>query len=141
MVLLDTAIYAGLSGAMLVGLSVNVVRRRRGIRQAMGDGNDFELMRRVRAHANFVEYTPLFLFLLLIAEGQGMHKAMVHVYGLLFLAGRGLHAYSLLKAEEYQDGKITAFPRFRLAGMISTFTVIVLLSLTVMWQYLSLVVF
>lgn len=130
---LHTGIYAALCGSMLIGLAAHVIRARRKQMMAMGQG-DFELQRRIRAHGNFAEYAPMFLIMLGFSELQGLHPLAVHGFGVVFMAGRGMHAYSLLKAEQYVDGKITAFPHWRRRGMVCCFGCIGLLALTLLAQ-------
>jgi uncharacterized membrane protein YecN with MAPEG domain len=140
MSLLITPLFLSAFIGMHIFLSFQVIKQRRKHKVRLGDAGLAELQNTMRAQANFAEYTPMFLLLLLMAEAQGMSKIMVHVFGIVFLTGRWVHAYSLLEAEQYKDGKITAFPNFRVAGMVATFTAITLLSLTVAGQYIWLVV-
>ena len=132
--ILHSAVYAALGGLGLVALAVNVVRERRAQQVALGDGA-FALQRRVRAHGNFTEYTPIFLILLALAETQGLAAWAVHGFGLAFFAGRAMHAYSLLKAEQYVGEKITAFPQWRFRGMVCSFSCINLLAVILLGQF------
>lgn len=54
-----TSIYAAILGLMLMGLSINVIRARRKYRAGLGDANNLQVVRRVRAQANFSEYAPM----------------------------------------------------------------------------------
>lgn len=54
-----TMAYAGLLALMFVALSARVIVRRRSAHAALGDGDDNDLSRRIRAHGNFAEYAPL----------------------------------------------------------------------------------
>ena len=56
-----TLLIAGLHGLVLPALVVPIVRIRRGRRIGLGDGGDAELLRRIRVHANFIEYVPTVL--------------------------------------------------------------------------------
>ena len=47
----------------------------------------------MRTHANCAEYAPIGLILLMLVEMQGMPLWLVHVFGLILLAGRLSHAY------------------------------------------------
>ena len=123
------ALYAGLLGLMCIPLSLHVIRGRRQFSVALGDSGHHEMQRRIRAQANFLEYTPLFLILLGFAEFAGLAPYAAHGFGILFVSGRVMHAYSLLRHEKYRDGRITDFPRWRIRGMVCTFTCIGLLSL------------
>lgn len=119
--LINMAIYAAIYAIILVMMSfyVSSVRRKKHI--AMGDDGDVTLRQAIRAQANFVEYTPFFLILLAVLELINGQALLIHILGIVFLVGRVLHMYSLLKAERYENGRITEFPRFRVAGMMLTF--------------------
>ena len=108
-----TPIYAGLLALMLVVLSVRVIRVRRTARVALGDGGDVLLQRRTRVQANFSEYVPLCLLLMLLAELQGVPALALHAIGLLLLLGRISHAYGVSQEPETFT--------FRVAGMAMTF--------------------
>jgi uncharacterized membrane protein YecN with MAPEG domain len=129
------SLYAGLLGIMFVLLSLYVVRGRRHFHVALQDGGRTELQRRVRAHGNFAEYAGFSLLLLGLAEFNGMPSWAVHALGSLFLAGRLLHAYSLLKAERYENGRLVGGTAFRATGMLCTFLVISALSAVLLAQF------
>lgn len=134
---MTTALFAGIYAFMLLGLSVYTVKGRRQLRVALGDGEQLEMKRRMRAHANFVEYTPFFLILLGYNEMMGLSALWVHGFGWVFLAGRLMHAYSLLKGEQYDNQKIIAYPMWRMRAMVTTFTCLGLLAGRLL--YLSLI--
>ncbi len=108
--------YAGLLAFLFVVLSVRVIGIRRSAKVALGTGGDRDLERRVRVHANFAEYVPLALFSLALLELQSVSAQALHGLGLLLLVGRCLHAYGMSQSAENF--------RFRVAGMICTFTVL-----------------
>ena len=83
---------------------------------SIGVGDDVILQHAVRAHGNFTEYAPLFLIGMAINEFNGMAWWLLAAVGVLFFAGRLLHAYSLLVAEHKSKGH-----RFRISGMIMSF--------------------
>ena len=120
---------------MLVFLSAMVIKGRWRTKVALGDGDDLPLQRAIRAHANFVEYTPLFLLLTVLAEYQGLAFYAVHILGGAFLVGRILHAYSLLTHERYAEGKLMAYPVWRTCGIVCTFTPITAISIILMIQF------
>lgn len=63
-----TLVSAGLCGLVFFWLSLRVVQIRMSAKVSLGDGGDAELLARIRAHANFAEYVPLLLVLLLAIE-------------------------------------------------------------------------
>jgi uncharacterized membrane protein YecN with MAPEG domain len=131
-----TPLYIALLALLFLALSLHVIRARRQFGAALGHDASFELLRRVRAQGNFAEYSLFFLLLLAAAEMRGLPLIGAHVFGLVFLAGRIMHAYSLLKAEPYEDGRLTAKPIWRMRGMVCTLACIGLLALIVIGQTL-----
>lgn len=129
-----TPLYAGALAFMLVGLSVNVIRGRRAFGAALGDAANTDMQRRIRAQANLAEYAPLFLILLGYAEYGNLPPWAVHLFGLAFLCGRFMHAYSLLRAEKYEEGKLAANPVWRIRGMMLTFGAIITLAMIIFAQ-------
>jgi uncharacterized membrane protein YecN with MAPEG domain len=87
-----TPIYTALLVCLFLVLTYRVITYRRANLLSLGDYGDKNLLKRMRAQANFVEYTPLALLLLLMAELQGSPPVALHLMGLTLLAGRLLHA-------------------------------------------------
>lgn len=111
-----TPIYAALLALLFVFLSLRTIRLRRRHRVALGDGENPELRRAMRAHANFAEYVPFALLLVYFVERDGAHLALVHALGLALLAGRLLHAWGVSQPREDF--------RFRVTGMVLSFGVL-----------------
>ena len=137
-----TAIYAAFAGLMLVWLSIKVIKARVKGGVAYGDGDNLAVRQAARAHGNFIEYTPLFLILLMFAEMHQLSIYAVHGLGLLFMAGRILHAYGLLYKETARaDGGVDGSIKCRQKGMMLTFFTLVVASLMVAWLVISARVF
>lgn len=101
-----TLLYAGLSGLLLLVLSFQVVGLRRKHQVGLGSGGEPELERVVRVHANFCEYVPLALLLLLVLELSTALPALVlHTLGTLLIAGRVLHAVGLRRSAGVSRGR------------------------------------
>lgn len=111
-----TPIYAALLALLFVFLSLRTIRLRRRHRVTLGDGDNPDLRRAMRAHANFAEYVPFALLLVYCVEGEGAHPALVHALGLALLAGRLLHAWGVSQPREDF--------RFRVTGMVLSFGVL-----------------
>ena len=77
------------------------------------------LFRAVRGHGNLIEYAPLFLILMLIAELNGLPSAYLHSSGIIFTIGRLMHGivFSFMKPNMI----------LRVGGMILTFTGFIIL--------------
>lgn len=86
-------LYAGLLALLFLWLSYRVVLGRRLHKVSVGDADNKDMVKRMRAQANFAEYAPLGVILLAMAELQGVSPWLLHLLGLTLLAGRMLHAY------------------------------------------------
>ena len=113
-----TAFYAALLALFFVFLSFRVIGWRRLKSVELGHGEDSELLRRMRVHANFAEYVPFTLLLMAIAESMTAPRPLIHVAGLILIAGRLMHAYGLSQTPHIL--------RLRVGGMILTFTALAL---------------
>lgn len=112
-----TAAYCALLTLGYIVLSVRVIGKRRSVGAALGDGGNAALLRRQRAHANFAEYVPLALVLMLVAELQGPPNWLLHAFGIPLLIGRIVHAYGISRNVEP--------PRARVLGMALTFAALI----------------
>jgi len=121
---MTTALYAALLALIYIYLSVAVVRQRRRFQVALGDGGHGPLQRAIRVHANFAEYVPLALLVLFLAEYSRMQPALVHVLGIMLLCARISHAFGVSKEPEPL--------KFRVLGMVLTFSVLLLSALAIL---------
>ena len=129
---MTTSIYAALLALMLIFLSIKIIKNRRFSKVEIGDnGNDF-LQRTIRAHGNFVEYTPIFLIMLILAEVGGLNKYLIHFFGIIYILGRISHAYGIAVAEV----KNRNF-KYRVSGMICTFSCLASLALVLVVQFVG----
>jgi hypothetical protein len=108
--------YAALLAMLFLALSWRTIQLRRRFRVAVGDGGHPELLRAMRVHANFAEYVPLALLLILMVEIGGSPAWLVHVLGLALVLARVSHAWGVSHTPENF--------RFRIAGMMTTFGVL-----------------
>lgn len=90
-----TSFYASILGFIYFYLSVSVIRLRILHNITIGDGNNKSLKILIRRHANFIEYVPISLILLILSESNGAGFWLVHTAGFSLLLGRLLHAFSL----------------------------------------------
>lgn len=121
-----TAIYASLLALLVLVLTARVAARRRATRIGIGDGGDHELLKRIRVHANALEYVPLALILLLLAELGQTRAVFLHAFGASLVVGRILHALGLSKTSGVSFG--------RMAGTALTLLVIFGLAILLLWQ-------
>lgn len=116
-----TSLYAALLALLFLALSVLVIRQRLRNRVAIGLGEAEGLLRASRAHANFAEYVPILLVLLLLIELGGAPAWQLHGLGAAILLGRALHAAGISRSPERLV--------LRQAGMMLTFGSLVVGSL------------
>lgn len=108
-----TPLYAALLALLFIFLSVRTLLLRKKLQIAVGDAGDKSMIRAMRVHANFAEYTPLALVLALMLELAGAYPVLVHVVCACLLVGRISHAYGVSQVKEDF--------RFRVTGMYLTF--------------------
>lgn len=118
-----TPLYAALLSLLFIALSFRTIRLRRRHRIAVGDGDNAELRRAMRVHANFAEYVPLALLLVFFVEAGGAPILLVHLLGGALLCGRVLHAWGVSQPRENF--------RYRVSGMVLTFGVMAAAGLTI----------
>ena len=94
------ALYVGLNALLLLVLAFNVGSRRGAQDQLQpGDMGDAILTRAIRAHANFAEYAPTVLLLLLLMAFLGFKPFWLHSFGALFTAGRAVGAMGMMRTK------------------------------------------
>ena len=76
-----------------LGLRVSLLRRKRQV--SIGDGGDKAIAARMRAHANYVEYTPFFLILLALVELAHGPEQWLWLVAILFVLGRLAHPFGM----------------------------------------------
>jgi uncharacterized protein len=106
-----TSLLTGGLAAVLVALSLLVSFRRIRMKASLGDGGDEVLIRRIRAQANFIEYTPMALLALALVEYRGAPTLAVLGIGAALVFGRLIHA----------AGMLAGIVPFRVVGMILTY--------------------
>ena len=97
---------------IFVALSANTALTRRKSGLAVGEADNENLLRAVRAHGNFVEYTPMFLISLFLIDHVSKNCEYILVIGSGFILGRISHATSMFLKKGI----------LRITGMFLTFT-------------------
>lgn len=108
---------AGGAGFINVWLAVRTGMIRRATGVDVGDGGSVPLIRRMRAHANFVEYTPFVLLLIGLIEFNMGSAEWLWGVSAAFLLARVAHALGM-------DG----MPAGRAIGTVVTFAALLGLS-------------
>ncbi|MBE02327.1 MAPEG family protein [Marinobacter lutaoensis] len=127
MIIPVTGVFAAVLGLLLLALSARVVKYRLKYRKGLGvtDDRDFEVA--VRAHANLVEYAPLALLMLAIAELNGVASGLIYWLGMALVAGRILHAWGMIQG---RGGPHLA----RMAGIVLTWLAILVTAILLFWN-------
>ena len=108
-------------------LTIITINVRKLSKVAYGDDNNKKLIKAIRAHANFFEFTVFFIissFLLEILDANQIYVLFVNI---IFLLGRISHAYSMLKE------KIL----FRVIGMMATLNIYALNCIYLLYLYVQ----
>jgi uncharacterized membrane protein YecN with MAPEG domain len=121
-----TPLYAGLLALWLVVLSIAVIRRRGSGRISLGDGGNADMLRVIRGQANFAEYVPLALLLMLMLEMSHYSIYVLHALGITLLVARLLHGYALSFSAHFQFGRV--------AGAALTFLVLIVEAVLCIYQ-------
>ena len=124
-----TGLYAALCALLIFALSLRIALLRRKLRIGIGDGGDAGLARAIRAQANAIEYVPLLLVMLLIAENNGASVAMVHACGAGLLLARVLHAVGLSGSAGVSFG--------RFWGILLTWALLLVLAGQLIWGFVA----
>jgi uncharacterized protein len=127
-----TGLYAALAALLIVILAIRVVAYRRTAKVGLGDGDNPELRKRIRAHGNAIEYLPFGLFLLLILELNQTVPILLHVFGIVLIVARVFHAWGVSHHSGLSPG--------RMIGVILTFGLLIVMSLLLLWQFFAMAV-
>ena len=122
-----TPIYIAVLGLVFIVVTLRAGLYRVKMKIDIGAGDDPEMLRRMRAQANFVETVPIALILLITMELLGASNTWLHALGLVLVVGRIAHYLGLAKL-----GPLA----FRVVGMIATLVTILVSSIWVLFNML-----
>ena len=108
-----TLIIAAAAALLNIWLAVRVGRVRTSEQVSVGDGGNEAVIRRMRAHANFTEYTPFFLILLGLVELAWGSNIWLWGAAIIYILGRIAHGFGM-------DG----IGKLRMFGTMSTLLVL-----------------
>lgn len=126
-VLSITPMYVAILGLIFAPMTLRVGLYRVKSQVSIGNGDDPELLRRIRGQANFIETVPMALFLLITMELIGAGDVWLHSLCIALVIGRISHYFGLTEL---------APMACRVAGMIATLATILISSI---WILVSLV--
>ena len=113
-----TLVVAAAATLLNIWLAMRVGRMRTQHKVSVGDGGNDAVIRRMRAHSNFTEYTPFFLILLGVIELARGSTIWLWIAAIAYISGRIAHAFGM-------DGA----SRLRMIGTLTTLLVLLGLSL------------
>lgn len=120
------------AAAALINLWIftRIVRVRASEKINHGDGGNVLLARRMRAHANFIENTPLVLLLIGALELSGKSGHWLAIVGGIFMLGRVAHVIGM-------DSEKPALPRMlgSMSGLLIQLGLIVMAVLVLLGKF------
>ncbi|MEO8675170.1 MAG: MAPEG family protein [Casimicrobiaceae bacterium] len=100
-----TALYAALCAFIILVLALRIMVMRWQTKTGIGDGGNSRLTRAIRVHGNAIEYVPIALILMLVAELGGARPALLHGCGVVLVVARVAHAMGLLRTPGLSIGR------------------------------------
>lgn len=123
-----TGLYVALAALLVLILSIRVVMHRWKARVPLGDGDDKELRKCIRVQANAIEYLPLALLLLLMLELDQTRPLLLHIFGIVLIAARVIHAVGLSITAGNSPGRVI--------GTALTWLVMLVMAVMLLWQHI-----
>lgn len=125
-----TFLYAGILGLLYVALAFYTIAGRFKHRILLGDQGNDDMLARVRVHANFSEYIPLVLVLMMLYEQITNANIMfLHIAGLSLIISRIVFSLTLLN--------LIKIPFGRQFGMLTTLLVVITFSVLGIYAYFA----
>jgi uncharacterized protein len=100
-------------------LMIRCGQARTSLKVSIGDGGNDFLVRRMRAHSNFIESAPIVLILIAALEMTSGTSNWLWAIGIAFIVGRLAHPFGM-------DGG--ALEKARMAGTLLTFLTLIVLA-------------
>lgn len=119
-----TLTFAGAAALLNLWLALRVVLVRRAAKVLTGDGDHALLRCRMRAQANFAEYTPFVLILMGLLELAQQPQRWLWWIGFLYVAARIVHPIGM---------DINRTNPLRAAGAVLTWAILLVLGLWAIW--------
>ncbi|MCH2190609.1 MAG: MAPEG family protein [Gammaproteobacteria bacterium] len=126
--MLVTPLFAALFGVLYFILSINVVRFRLGQRVSLGNGDNQDIEKAIRIHANFIEYVPLILLLFYFYEVMSLSSSLVLFLASTLFIARVCHIIGMVNPTE--------LVLLRQVGAAVTFLVLVVISCALALKYI-----
>ena len=129
---LRTATYAAILGLILAALSLWVIAGRLGSGVLHGDGGQDTMGRRIRAHANFIEYVPMILILVALLEMMRTNGYLISTLLIILVIARLMHPFGMLAPVNSMQQYV-----FRGLPAVATMAVLIVAAVTLLERCLS----
>lgn len=120
-----TGYYAAPLALFMIALGAHVTMLRASAGISIMDGGNPALAERIRRHGNFIEYVPMALLLMALAEAAGTAHIWLHAAGVLLIAGRCLHAIGLRHDKPATAPRIVGSLATNLAMLVATGAIVI----------------
>ncbi|HEY0271145.1 MAG TPA: MAPEG family protein [Sphingomonas sp.] len=117
--------FAGAFALINLWLAFRVSATRMRSKVMIGDGDNPGLRARMRAQANFIEYTPFVMILIALIEIVGGARTWLWAIGIVYVLGRIAHAFGM--------DKQTMPNPLRAGGAIVTWLILLGLAIWAIW--------
>jgi uncharacterized membrane protein YecN with MAPEG domain len=101
-----TALYTAILALVALALAANVSIHRGKLKIDIGDGDNPQMLRMIRIHANAIEYLPMALLLMGVYELDGGSHRTLHIAGIALIGAPLLHAWGMWSRPELTFGRI-----------------------------------
>ncbi len=122
-----TAFYASILALIYLALSLWVVIGRGKFKVIHGDGGHDALQRRIRAHANFIEYVPIILIVCALLEARGAGAFTMTLLLLPLTLVRLMHPVGMLAKENSLQQYLFRAPAALITWIVMAASAILLL--------------
>lgn len=90
-----TPLYSAMIGVINMILWVRTTKMRASKRISIGDGQDPNMLLRIRQHGNCAEWSSFLLIQMILAESMGVGPGALNAAGALLVFGRVVHPFGL----------------------------------------------
>jgi uncharacterized protein len=115
-------LYSGILTLVYLYLCIAIVKLRYKHKVKLGEGDTKELQQAIRAQANFIEYVPLALVLIILLSFTLASDWLIHAAASVLVVARILHAIGLHQTSS------SSFGRFW--GTVLTWSLLLVLAIT-----------
>ena len=118
---------AAIAALINLWLAVRCGRARIGGKVLHGDGGDAALQRHMRAQANYVEYTPFALILIILLDLMGQDGWLLGLTALAYFIARILHPIGMQADHPAKTRQVGIIVTFLLLALWSVWAILVAL--------------